>query len=173
MLNWVPQAVISTWSYQSLGIEINALTGGLTPASGAYGVANDAVFTPLYLQWPVRVKRLWVANGATVNGNLDVGIYSVGGTRLVSAGTTAQSGSNALQFFDIADLLLGAGAYYLAVAFSSTTATLFRGAPALGRVRQMGLAKMASAMPLPATVTLAVPTVAFIPMMGIEPYQAL
>lgn len=173
MLNWMPRAVISTWSYESIGIEINTLTGGLTPSSAAYGVANEAVFTPLVLPWPVRVKRLFTINGATANGSLDVGIYSAGGARIISSGSAAQSGTNAPQFFDVTDFVLGPGSYYFAVVFNSTTATLFRGSAVVARVRQMGLAKMASAFPLPATATFAVPTVAFTPLMGMECYQML
>jgi hypothetical protein len=55
-----------------------------------------------------------VLNGATASGNMDVGIYDYAGTRLVSSGSTAQSGTSAFQDFDITDTLLGPGIFYLA-----------------------------------------------------------
>ena len=111
---------------------------------------------------------MWVVNGATASGNLDVGIYTEDGTRLVSIGSTAQSGTTALQFFNITDTFLSPGNYYMACAMDGTTGTTRRHSPALERCIAAGLIKGATSFPLPATITFATMTAAYIPQIGLD-----
>lgn len=95
------------------------------PASTATGNANQAVFVPVPIQKPFRVAQLFCRNGATLSGNIDMGIYDDQKNRLVSIGPVAQAGISLLQVFDITDTLLLPGMYYLACAWTSATATLW------------------------------------------------
>jgi len=92
----------------------------------------------------------------TASGNVDCGIYTADGTRLVSAGSTAQSGTQTLQVVALGTpLLLEPNTYYIARAQSSTVGTA-DGLPMLLYGPPMaGAAQMASAFPLPATFTFA------------------
>lgn len=151
-----------------IAIAFGVATGGSTPSSGAFPAANDALFMPLILQQATLVKRLFSMNGATVSGNIDVGIYSEDGARIVSSGSVAQAGTTDLQFFDITDLMLGPGRYYLAVAMDNATGTLIRATAGLVRLQAIGMAKQASAFPLPATATFATVTATYLPIIGGE-----
>jgi len=150
------------------GIALGALVGGITPASSAFPAANDAIFVPAYVNQVITVKRLFSVNGATLAGSIDVGIYTQGGDKIVSAGSNLQSGTNVPQFFDIADLSLSPGRYYLAVAMSNVTGTLFRAAAGVSTLRELGVAKQASGFALPGTVTFATVTAAYLPLIGAE-----
>lgn len=159
---------LHSFSEECVGIDLGAQSGGATPSSAAWPAANDALFVPLYLCQPVVVTRLYSVNGSTVSGNIDMGIYAEDGARIASIGSTAQSGSTALQFFNITDTPLAPGRYYLAVALDNTTGTLFRSNLTVVRNQTLGLAKMASAFALPATATFATVTSGFFPFVGAE-----
>lgn len=165
---WENLICINTASQESIGLEIGAITGGAAPASAAWPGANDALFVPMYLAQPTLIKRLFVVNGGTASGNLDMGIYTPDGARVISKGSTAQSGTSALQFLDITDTMLGPGAYYLALAMDGTTGTTFRFNLSTIRCQQLGIARVASAFALPASVTLATVAAGYIPMIGAE-----
>lgn len=144
--------VVSSFSRWCIGAH-RAGVGPTVPVSTAWGSANRAVFYPFMLPGPGTALKMFVMNGATINGNVDVGIYDAAGNRLVSAGSTAQSGANALQVFDITDTELAAGVnYYMALASSSSTATFF--ADAQSRGRALPVLFVASGFALPSTATL-------------------
>jgi hypothetical protein len=156
-----------------LGVSLGSIGGGNTPASAAWPASNDALFVPFTLPQATLIKRLFVVNGAAVSGNIDVGIYSESGARIVSTGSTAQSGTSTLQFFDITDLVIGPGRFYLAVALDNTTGTLFRASLTVPRAQALGLAKQATAFALPATATFATMTAGYLPLMGAEVVRVL
>lgn len=160
-----PLITITPWSMESLGQALAAGGGTAYPgASTVYPVANTAYFIPFILTKPFTSVKMAQLNGGTVSGNIDVGIYDDKGTRLVSIGSTAQSGINNWQSFDITDILLGPGKFFLAVAMDNTTATLFRGTVTNAAFLScLGQREMASAFPLPATVTFATMVSAYIP----------
>lgn len=124
-------------------------------ASETFSAADRAHFQWFRVPETCIVKQLWVANGATASGNIDVGIYNPDGVRLVSSGSTAQSGTNTLQVFDVTDTTLTRGYYYIAVAMDNATGTLRRNNASARNAKFQGSAIMASAFPLPATATLA------------------
>lgn len=165
------------WQYLSainsmsgdIAVTIAALNGGSTPGNTVvWTAANEALFVPFVLHQGVVVKRLWAANGNTVSGNIDVGIYSMDARLIRSSGSTVQATANALQFFDITDFYLGPGVYYIATALDNITAILFRSSVSAVLEKAVGMAKMASAFPLPATATLATVTAAHLPIIGAE-----
>lgn len=142
----------------------SALNG--LPVSAAFPAANRAIYIPVYLAHPVTAVKLFSYNGATASGNIDVGVYNAAGARLISAGSTAQSGTSVLQEFDITDTLIPAGLNYIAVAMDNGTGTLFRNSPGVQWMRASGCAQEASAFPLPATATMATVGSSFYPHFG-------
>jgi hypothetical protein len=134
---------------------------GTAPASAAFTAANKARYYPVLVPVICAVRRLWWANGATVSAsyNLDCGIYAdagyAPGTLLVSTGSTAQGTASQVQFVDVTDTALSPGLYWIAIACSSTSATLFRsqaisGAASVNAALSFG---QTTALPLPATAT--------------------
>ena len=160
MADW-PQALvlphgavtITPHSLHSIG----AATGSLgNPGSSAWPAADRAIYIPFRIAQPILVVKMFMINGATVNGNVDLGIYDPAGVRLVSMGSTAQAGASALQTFDITDTQIGPGLFYMALAIDNTTATTIRESDSSGvDLAVFGCAQEASAFPLPATATFA------------------
>jgi hypothetical protein len=161
-------AFISTFSLGSPGPDLAAITGGGTPSSAAWPAANDALFVPIYLEQHTTVTRLYVINGATASGNIDVGIYTADGALITSSGSTAQSGTNAPQFLNITDILLPPGAYYLAAAYDGTGGTIFRANLSVIRNQEAGVVKSAAAFPLPSSASFTTVTSGLYPLMGME-----
>lgn len=167
-MNTAQRRSINTFSEEAIGTELTSLAGGLTPGGGAYPAINDALFVPFISRQSILVTRLFCINGATASGNVDVGIYSETGTRIVSSGSTAQSGTSVAQFFNVTDTPLGPGRYYMAVAMDTIGGTLFRANSTVVVLQMAGVAKQATAFPLPATATIATVTSGFLPAIGLE-----
>lgn len=154
--------VIAPNSPESLGV---ACLHDSNPAVAVFPSANRAIFIPFNVyHHPITIKQICVFNGATVSGNIDVGVYDLGGAKIVSIGSTAQAGASAYQAFNITDTVLYKGQYYLACAMDNTTGTLYRWGHNVAELRSFGLQQMASAFPLPATATFAVVASAYMPL---------
>ena len=147
-----PMPVIS--SHGTLNADDACIFQAAFGTSTTWPTANKAFFLAWELLAPYTVRRLWVYNGAAVSGNLDVGLYSHDGTRLVSSGSTAQAGTNTLQLMDVTDVLLAPGLYYLALCLDNTTGAVMS-APATLANAARGGAQMLTAFPLPTVATLA------------------
>lgn len=158
----MPQATLSptlrnsltmgTLSPESLIVSINASVTTLV-ASQAWPLANMAIYVPIEILYPVTVTRLLVNNGTTVAGNIDVGIFDVNGSRMVSMGSVIQSGTSASQLFDIPDTTLLPGMYYMGLALSNVTGTISGFGGVFVDMAPMGFGQQASAFPLPATIS--------------------
>jgi hypothetical protein len=94
--------------------------------------ADMAVYMPVLVKRLVVVRRLFAAVSG-VAGNVDIGIYSASGVRVVSTGLTAAASSMAV---DITDTTIAPGFYYLAF-LGSTVSTL-------------SIVSMTTAAPIPA-----------------------
>lgn len=146
--------------------------GGGSFAGTAWPTANTAIYFPVIVTEDCTITKLFVFNGATVSGNIDVGVYDSSGTKKISAGSTAQAGTNVLQEFNVADTAITAGLYYVGVALDNTTGTLSkRGIPNLGISateggQSLGIAEQTSAFPLPATATFAALSSDYLPTAG-------
>ena len=133
------------------------------PASAVWMTANTAVYVPIVVPVTCVIRRLWWANGATVNAsyNLDCGVYADAGykpgVKLIATGSTAQGTASEVQFVDVTDTTLAPGRYWLALSCSSVSATVFRGNVGVGRDATLYFTE-ASALPLPATATPAEPS---------------
>ena len=135
--------------------------------------ANRAIYVPFVAPESITVVKLFAGIGGVTSGNLDVGIYNQAGARQVSSGSTAMGPINTLQEFDVADTVLAAGRYYLAMAVSNVTASIQRWAypvvtGGIEWLQALGVAQEAAALPLPATATFAVVAVSYFPLVGIS-----
>lgn len=151
-----PFPTLHSFSPESVGPKHDAQGQRMTGlVSVTWVTANMAVFVPFALEVPITAKQMFLLNGATASGNVDVGIYTADGIRLVSIGSTAQAGINDLQAFNITDTILGPGRYYFAVAMDGTAGTILGASASATLARAMGYQQMATAFPLPATATFA------------------
>lgn len=175
MSNWPspslpPLVTLHPWAAESLGNIPATLVSGIKDSgvSTAWFSANLALYVPFWIWTPTTVKIGWTRNGATATGNIDIGIYTRDGVRIVSMGSTAQSGTSTLQTFNITDTLLMPGPYFMALATNSGSTTLgMSNAFTAPQQKLLGIYEQASAFPLPATATFATPaTVTRIPAFG-------
>lgn len=149
-------------SPEGLGIPIGAMA--VSHGAQAWGTSNMARYVPIMVTQPTPLtKFFWPMNTAA---NVDVGIYTATGTRIVSAGSTAGAGLATYQEFNVTDTTLEPGRYYLA-------ANIDNGAGQAGGFlfttelcRALGCYEEAAAFPLPATATFAAPTSNLIPSVG-------
>jgi hypothetical protein len=159
--------IISPYSPFAMGVEYAALATA-APASVAHGTANLARFYPFVLSEPIMVVKMWWYNGATANGNTDIGIYDESGTKLLSMGNTAQGTINILQEVNVTDTWLGRGRFYMGLSSSSATATYFSNVISVQLSKMLGWAQMATANVLPATATYAAASSAIQPVFGLS-----
>jgi hypothetical protein len=126
---------------EEIGWELFNMNSAITAyevQTGAWPSANLAIFVPMPIASPFIATQMWVVNGATVSGNIDVGIYDIQGNRLVSIGSTAQAGTTSNQTFNITDTLLSPAVYYLAVALDNATGIVWHFAHPANNARMMG-----------------------------------
>jgi hypothetical protein len=146
--------LVNIYSPDALQWRTNGGTGN--PGTVAWPAANQALFFPFELFKATQFVRLYNYNGGAVSGNVDIGIYTEDGTRIVSTGSVAVSGTNVNQAHTI-DVTLAPGRYYLGMAHDGTS-TSFYFTSAVGArqhiPRVLGVREMAAAFPLPATATL-------------------
>lgn len=111
-------------SQYSIGAELGVTSA---PASAAWPTNNLAYMVPLYLPKTDFLQNFWVWNGASVSGNVNIGLYRMSDlTRIGSSGSTAQASTNVIQVLAVTDVLVPAGSYYMGCGFSSTSGTVFR-----------------------------------------------
>lgn len=138
------------------------------PASGAWPSSNLAIYIPFQLKTSIQVYKLFTVNGATAANNFDIGIYSSDGAKIVSTGSTAESGTSALQVVSITTTTIGPGNFYLAMAVNGTSGTYLRNnSTTVNKLQMSGIYQQASAFALPATATFATPTQTYIPLFGL------
>ena len=149
----ISPVMISTVSRLSLGRQI-AAWDAIAPASGALGLSNNAFYFSFSIPAPITVAKMFIYNGATVAGTIDMGIYTDDYTRIVSSGAITQAGVSALQEFDVTDTWLDKGRYYFAFAQSLNTATFFQTAQVGNTENKLfGVMMQSAANPLPAVAT--------------------
>lgn len=121
--NNVAPLSIGTWTsgYTNTD-ELRAIA--LASGSALTWVANLAVYVPFSIPFWFPVRRVWWYNGSTITtSNADVGVFSLDGEKLVSAGSTALAGASAIQYVTPAsEVWLPPDAYYFGYVGSGTTA---------------------------------------------------
>jgi hypothetical protein len=175
MSDWPDRAMVSTplitpWSEESFGTVMRGSSSGV-PATGVLTAAVAHLF-PFRLAVPRYAERgFWVNGATTINGNVDIGIYSMEGNRLASTGATAQATASVLQSAPLtAPLWLLPDDYWMAFATSSATGTFYR----ISTTDEISLAlgmyqATATSGVLPSSLTPAVSTLAtpLLPLFGI------
>lgn len=159
---------ITAFSPEAMGTANYLSSGNNFFATNTWPAANTAIFVPFVVRSAIEVKALFALNGNAVSGNMDIGLYAVDGTRLVSTGSTAQSGTNVIQSSTVS-LTIGPGQYYLALALNNTTGRIAGiNAAAAINVKMIGIYTMTSAFPLPATAVYASSSSHLIPVFGLS-----
>lgn len=162
--------VISTLSPETVGAGVTALSTGAFGSPTAW-TANRLLMLPLLLTRPTLVDLVFWVNGSTTAGNTDVGVYdSTGTTKIVSAGSTANSGTGAVQSVNVTDTVLPAsqlmwltlGSDSGTQTFASNTGVNVAGMDLVGVKEQLS----GWSSGLPSSVTLGVPTIAVLPFFG-------
>jgi len=121
------------------------VTNSGPPSSQAWPANNRALFYPLIVNEPRIITAMHVTFG-TATGNFDYGLYDENLNKLFSTGSTAMSGSGSR---DIADTLVPRGTVYLALAHSTTGASLSGYGVFAGILASLGVFEMDNALPLP------------------------
>lgn len=91
-------------------------------ATGAWPVANQAIYIPFSMPHQYPVRRLLWANGSAAGGEWNAGIMTKGHELLTSTGKVAGAGNSAIQYAACTDILLEPGSYIFALAHSAVTA---------------------------------------------------
>lgn len=158
----LPPLFLGTWSRYGPLVDI-AHAGGPSLSSSGWAT-NYITYQPIVIPWPYPVKRFFIYNGTAANGNVDMGLYSRDGSKVVSTGSFAQAGTSALQYAN-ASYLIPPGSYYLALGLSASSATAFMAFITNGN-RQMGIQEQAGTFPLPNVMTPAAVSTIVFPVFG-------
>lgn len=144
-----PLGITSYDRFFNVGRRARALNLGISnPASATWPGANITLYMEFQIPWPYPIKRVFLANGATVSGNFDIGILTKNGDSIQTLGTTAQSGTNVVQYANFS-LLLDPGSYFLALGMSSATATVFGSSTVTSALGQAMGVKQQATYPVP------------------------
>jgi hypothetical protein len=155
--------IISPLSPESLSGQPVVTTTAAAPITSTWPSASLAIGYPFVVYNPIIITKLFVENGANVAGNWDVGIYGQGLSQITNM-TAAMVGATAIQAFDITDVTLNPGIYYLFAAQNNIAASAGRIVPAINMCAVNGAISVAAGFPLPATITASRISQAFIPM---------
>lgn len=157
-------AMQSMWAFGGTAVGFSIAT----PTSAVWPSANLGIFVPITLPGPFVVRAGWTRNGSAVAGNMDIGVFGLDGTLIVSTGSTAQSGTSTFQIVSMGPTLLPPGGYYMALSASSASAQFVRNTYTAGTgLRYAGVLQAASQVPLANLPTFAAPANDYLPVFGI------
>jgi len=130
------------------------------PVSATFGdntwpTANKAFFVPFRITKSLVIINMFWYNASVVNGYVDVGVYSLDGTRLVSSGSTAQVGAASLQSVAVVPTNIGPGVFYAAMVCDDVIGRYLRIGGSVATNRMLGIVQQTSAFPLPAVAVFA------------------
>ncbi len=146
------------------------LHNGITTTN--WTTANKAIYAPISIPHIFTFDRFNWFNGNQVSGNVDVGLYAADGTKIISAGSTPQSGLSQKQQVTVTSTTLTPGLYMLGFAADNTSSRVFQASAAFWTaidLMYLGFAVQATAFPLPSPATFANPDVVEFPYVGITP----
>lgn len=163
----VDNSMVHTLSPECIGPELTGVDTGL---GAIIWTANLVVYVPLILRTPFLVKHMFWQNASVAADFTDVGVYSEDGqTKYGSTGATGNVGTNVLQSVNVTDFLLPPN-QRLWLALGSDSATqAYRGADlVIAGLDFIGVKQQPSGYSggLPATATVATPTIANTPLFG-------
>lgn len=150
--NEMPNSVGPTFSFG-----IPAINGNMASGTTQLMTGSTIHFLPFYVQTRVIAQQLWWINGTgPMGGSIHMGIYDDAGTRLVTSGAVAISGTNVVQAADITDTTLERGTYHLAWLLVSGLSTNRHGAVVINPTlwpRVYGCVSLGGQSSLPASFT--------------------
>ena len=168
-----PCGIIHAWTPESIGTDIQT-SGGTTlynTIAALNPTADLAYYIPFSLFTEILVTKLWSKNGGVaVAGNIDMRLYNIDGVAQTPSVQVAQAAVT-FQEFDIADVLIAPGLFYIGIVLSDAAVALIvrgtmfaNGAPAITGMQQQQLGVGAA---LPDVATFAPITGNFIPLCGL------
>lgn len=160
-----PSRVIHPWSDESLGVLAGRLSSTAATAI-VVPAANLSWYVPFVLTVPFTVRQLFWFNGSVTAGNVDCGIAAEDGTRIVSTGSTAQSGTNTMQKPTTTVTVLDPGCYYMGLSWSDATARFFAATSSAAIWQTCGCAQESAGPALSAKWTPTTIASAFMPVFG-------
>jgi hypothetical protein len=162
--------VVSPYSPDALGNSLSYEGAIVGFAAASWPASAVCIGYPFSLPNPETARQMWVYNAATSIGTVDLGIYDAAGNLLVSKGTTAQSGTNDLQLFDITDTELAPDVtYYAMMTMRGVSGIINRMAlNTLGSYRAQGFIQANPTFPLPNPITFVAPSWNYVPIFGIQ-----
>ena len=102
---------------------MNYARASIYTTATAWPVSGLGIYIPVMLDVPATFYKMTLLNGATVNGTVGVGIYDESFNRLTSVAAATQTGASVTQTFDIADVTVMPGIYFLMACAATTTGT--------------------------------------------------
>jgi hypothetical protein len=117
----------------------------------AWGASNRAIYVPCVIPAACTVTGIRIRIG-TSSGNICVGLYDSGGTRVATSGSVASPGTSFRTINFTSSYAAAAGRYYLAMSADNTTITV-SSPDAGGVVGSLTTRFEATAHPLPATAS--------------------
>lgn len=144
---------VTPFSSESLGPGTR-VTGSAAVGSATLG-NQVARFFPWVIETPIVIVKGFTMNGTTANGTIDVGVYDHEFNLIVAAGATTQSGTSAIQEYDITDTTLMPGRYWMACVCNGTGTVFGRAINDEIELATMPLLVQGSQTSLPSTATAA------------------
>jgi hypothetical protein len=152
----------------------------LISCQGPYGVwlgnsspqgwqlANLILYVPVRIPELITVKRVFWSNGDSAAGNINVGLYDWSGAKQWECGSTAQSGTDVVQYKDITDTDVAAGMWFLALQASSTSTRFMMSGDFWSLWRSGVFDEAAGSFALPSTATFTNPNYGYLPYFGLD-----
>lgn len=147
--------------------DINLGIRNAASSAAAWPAANRALYIPMLVEIPCTAYKIGWQNGATIIGNVSVGIYANDGRKQLVEGRAAHSGVNLFQAIDITDTYLRPGLYYLGMSSDSGSGTYFRATPNAILLQASGMQQQANAYPLPDPAAFNTVASSYVPMVTV------
>jgi hypothetical protein len=146
-----PLNIVTPWSMESANA--GAAVASTTPVSDNVYIQNQDYYYPFELDVCATAFKMFIMNGITINGNIDLGIYDAEWNKVVTLGATAQAGATAIQEGNITDTDLLPGQYWMGFSGSSATGSIWSLAAGTDEniLPQAACYTQATAHPLPTT----------------------
>lgn len=176
-LGYLPShQVISTLSAESGATACGAFDFSAPAGASAWPASFRIMYVPLNLTHPFLVSLFWWANGTSLNGEVEAGIYSKSGVRIAATGSVLQSGiATRTQSAapTIGTFLLPPDFYYLALTLSGS-GRIYKILGTLTQLRQLNVyEETPGAFGLPATATFGTNASGWYPVLGISEHTVI
>ena len=168
--------VIGTWSAESMGVVLPSLLVAAPNGGTNWAEVNRVIYVPLLLTHPFSLVRFWWANGTTLSGQIEVGLYSASGTRLATTGSIGGGVAAGTQSAapTAGTIVLAPGFYRLAVTVNQINRRLLKFSSTVQNFRKLNVyEELTGGFGLPATATLGTNLSAWVPVFGISEHALI